>query len=52
MNDPTTYKFKSRWCLLGHLDPDLDLKAHELLQSPTLSQMGRMLLMQVIASHR
>jgi len=25
-NDPSTYRVKSRWCLQGHLDPDLDKK--------------------------
>lgn len=49
--DPSTYRVKSRWCLQGHLDPDLDIKASEgLLQSPTLSQMGRIVVMQVLAS--
>ena len=43
----------SRWCLQGHLDPDLDKKvAAGMLQSSTLSQMGRMLVMQLIASNR
>ena len=52
-NDPTTYKVKGRWCLQGHLDPDLTTKAAEgLLKSPTLSQIARMTLMQVIASHK
>ena len=38
-------------CLQWHLDPDLDCKVQEgLLQSPTLSQAGRMLVMQLIAS--
>ena len=51
-DDPQTYRVKSRWCLQGHLDPDLDKKIEAgLLQSPTLSQMGRMLVMQLIASH-
>ncbi len=46
-----SYEVKGRWCLQGHLDPDLDVKALEgKLQSPTLSQMGRMVLMQVLAS--
>ena len=40
-------------CLQGHLDPDLTLKAQEgLLKSPTLSQLGRMTLMQILASQR
>ena len=50
-NNLDTYEVKGRWCLQGHLDPDLDVKALEgKLQSPTLSQMGRMVLMQVLAS--
>ena len=37
--------------LQGHLDPDLDAKLAEgLLQSPTLSQIGRMMIMQLITS--
>ena len=52
-NDPTTFKVKSRWCLQGHLDPDLDQKLEDgMLKSPTLSQIGRMLLMQVISSYQ
>ena len=52
-NDPTTFKVKSRWCLQGHLDPDLDQKLLDgMLKSPTLSQIGRMLLMQVISSYQ
>ena len=51
--DPNTFRVKSRWCLQGHLDPDLDQKIEDgLLQSPTLSQMGRNLLMQIIANNR
>ena len=50
-SDPNSYRVKSRWCLQGHLDPDLDKKvAAGMLQSPTLSQMGRMLVMQVVSS--
>ena len=26
-SDPATYTVKGRWCLQGHLDPDLHLKA-------------------------
>jgi len=49
--DHTTYVVKGRWCLQGHLDPDLKLKAEEgLLKSPTLSQIGRIMLMQIILS--
>ena len=34
--DPTTYTVKGRWCLQGHLDPDLQQKAEEgKLQSPS-----------------
>ena len=52
-DDASTFNVKSRWCLQGHLDPDLDQKVQEgLLQSPTLSQLGRNLVMQLIASHR
>ena len=37
--DPNTFTVKGRWCLQGHLDPDLDVKAEEgRLKSPTLSQ--------------
>ena len=36
---------KARWCLQGHLDPDLSEKAMQGdLQSPTLSQVGRNLI--------
>eukprot|EP00435_Cladocopium_sp_Y103_P008674 s3466_g2.t1 len=51
--DCSTFLVKGRWCLQGHLDPDLNLKAESgLLKSPTLSQLGRMLLMQIIASQK
>ena len=44
---------KARWCLQGHLDPDLSEKASSGdLQSPTLSQVGRNLIFQLLASHR
>ena len=53
IHDPSTFRVKSRWCLQGHLDPDLDQKLGEgLLQSPTLSQIGRMILMQLVTSHQ
>ena len=46
-------RVKARWCLQGHLDPDLQEKAMAGdLQSPTLSQLGRALLFQVIASSK
>ena len=49
--DPSTFSVKGRWCLQGHLDPDLHIKAQEgKLKSPTLSQLGRMALMQVLSS--
>eukprot|EP00435_Cladocopium_sp_Y103_P073897 s9_g45.t1 len=52
-HDFSTFTVKGRWCLQGHLDPDLQAKAEEgLLKSPTLSQLGRMTLMQVLASHK
>eukprot|EP00435_Cladocopium_sp_Y103_P032019 s3508_g8.t1 len=47
------WKIKSRWCLQGHLDPDLAEKASAgQLQSPTLSQMGRTVMFQLMASHK
>ncbi|CAK8994648.1 unnamed protein product, partial [Durusdinium trenchii] len=50
-NNWDTFTVKGRWCLQGHLDPDLTVKAEKgMLRSPTLSQLGRMSLMQVIAS--
>ena len=46
-------RVKARWCLLGHRDPDLSSKAEAGdLQSPTLSQVGRSVLFQVIASQQ
>eukprot|EP00435_Cladocopium_sp_Y103_P017469 s1627_g4.t1 len=49
--DLSSFQVKGRWCLQGHLDPDLQEKAETgLLKSPTLSQLGRMTLMQVLAS--
>ena len=51
-DNPTHWKVKARWCLQGHLDPDLSAKAKEgALQSPTLSQMGRMVLFQLLSSY-
>ena len=50
--DINTFTAKARWCLQGHLDPDLTEKAQSgMLQSPTLSQMGRTLLMQLLSSN-
>ena len=49
--NPATFTVKGRWCLQGHLDPDLHIKAQEgKLKSPTLSQLGRMALMQLLSS--
>ena len=49
--DSDTFTVKGRWCLQGHLDPDLSQKAElGLLKSPTLSQLGRVRLTQTIAS--
>ena len=51
--DLSTFAVKARWCLQGHLDPDLAKKAETgALKSPTLSQLGRMTLMQIIASQQ
>ena len=50
-NNVETFTVKGRWCLQGHLDPDLSHKAEMgLLKSPTLSQLGRTCLMQTIAT--
>ena len=50
-NNVETFSVKGRWCLQGHLDPDLSHNAEMgLLKSPTLSQLGRTCLMQTIAS--
>ena len=52
-NDWSTFRVKGRWCLQGHLDPDLTAKAEQgMLKSPTLSQLGRMTLMQIISSKK
>ncbi|OLP88380.1 putative transposon protein [Symbiodinium microadriaticum] len=51
--DDAPARIKARWCLQGHLDPDLAKKATAGdLQSPTLSQVGRSVLFQLIASHK
>ena len=51
--DDSPTRVKGRWCLQGHLDPDLARKAEAGdLQSPTLSQVGRSVLFQTITSHR
>ena len=46
-------KIKSRWCLRGHHDPDLFTKVLAgKCHSPTLSQFGRSLILQMIVSNR
>ena len=52
IHDSSTFKIKSRWVLQGHLDLDLAEGLIRPTQSPTLSQLGRMVLMQTIASHK
>ena len=52
-NNLSHWRIKARWCLQGHLDPDLSKKASSgQLQSPTLSQMGRTVLFQLMATFR
>lgn len=47
------WKVKARFCLQGHLDPDLSEKAESgQLQSPIVSQMGRTVLFQLLASYK
>lgn len=46
-------RIKSRWCLRGHHDPDLITKILTgKCHSPTLSQLARNLVLQLIVSHR
>ena len=46
-------KIKSRWCLRGHHDPDLIQKVLAgKCHSPTLTQFGRSLILQMIVSNR
>lgn len=46
-------KVKSRWCLRGHHDPDLVQKVLAgKCHSPTLSQFGRSLILQLLVSNR
>ena len=46
-------KIKARWCLRGHHDPDLLQKVLAgKCHSPTLSQFGRSLILQMIVSHK
>jgi len=52
-NSWDSFRVRGRWCLQGHLDPDLSEKAEQgMLKSPTLSQLARMTPMQVISSMR
>ena len=52
-NNAEHWKVKARFCLQGHLDPDLSQKASQgMLQSPTFSQIGRTVLFQMMSSHR
>ena len=51
--DDAPARVKARWCLQGHLDPDLREKASGGdLQSPTLSQVARNMLFQIISSFK
>ena len=46
-------KIKARWCLRGHHDPDLFTKVLAgKCHSPTLSQFGRSLILQMLVSNR
>ena len=46
-------RLKARWCLRGHHDPDLLEKvASGRCHSPTLAQLSRNILLQIIVSHR
>ena len=48
---PGPEEFKARWCLRGYLDPDvMELPCSGATQSPTVSQLGRMLSCQMIVS--
>ena len=52
-DDWDSFTVKGRWCLQGHLDPDLSSKAEQgTLKSPTLSQLARNCLMQTMASNK
>ena len=44
-------RYKARWCLRGYLDPDtIKLVSSGKTSSPTISQIGRTLALQMIAS--
>ena len=49
---PNPGEFKARWCLRSYLDPDvMELVGSGSTQSPTVSQLGRMLSCQMIVSN-
>ena len=49
--DDASVRFKARWCLLGHKDPDvMQAVLENKTASPTITQLGRNLAMQLIAS--
>ena len=49
---PNPGEFKTRWCLRGYLNPDvMELVGSGSTQSPTVSQLGRMLSCQMIVSN-
>ena len=49
---PNPGEFKARWCLRGYLDPDvMELVGSGFTQSPTVSQLRRMLSCQMIVSN-
>ena len=50
--DENGSRLKARWCVQGHKDPDvLQLVSSGRTRAPTVSQTGRMLTVQMIASH-
>eukprot|EP00435_Cladocopium_sp_Y103_P010293 s4146_g2.t1 len=52
-HEDDTVRVKSRWCLRGHHDPDLIQKVLAgRCHSPTLSQLSRSLILQLIVSHK
>ena len=52
VNRPSPDEFKARRCLQGYLDPDvMELVGSGSTQSPTVSQLGRMLSCQMIVSN-
>lgn len=52
-NEDGNKRIKARWCLQGHLDPDFEDKIHSgVCHSPTLSQLARTLVLQVLTSKR